>query len=187
MAIREALVRSLRKLRKLHRFLGLSISIFLLVSALTGILLTWKKDVNIIQPPTQKSTVDKSTPWLAIPQISSIALKALVSSFHEQNGNSVDRIDIRPGKGVAKVIFENGNWEAQIDGRSGAVLSIAKRHSDWIESLHDGSIISDGFKLFSMNYLGFGVILLIFTGIWLWWGPKKVRFSRRRRKKKSPI
>ncbi len=181
MAIREALVRSLRKLRKLHRFLGLSISFFLIISAATGILLALKKDVNIIQPPTQKSTVDKSQPWLEIPDISSIAQKALTTQHPDQMANVVDRIDVRPNKGIAKVIFKEGNWEAQIDGRSGEVLSIAKRYSDWIESLHDGSIISDGFKLISMNYLGFGVILLILTGIYLWWGPKKVRFSRRRR------
>jgi len=181
MAIKEAIVRSLRKLRKLHRFLGLSISIFLLISALTGILLALKKDVNIIQPPTQKSIADQTKPWLDIPQISSIAQSALVAAYPEQAQNKVDRIDVRLGKGIAKVLFENGYWEAQIDGRSGEVLSIAKRHSDWIEALHDGSIISDGFKLFSMNYLGFGVILLILSGIWLWWGPKKVRFSRRRR------
>lgn len=181
MAIKEAIVQSLRKLRKLHRFLGLSISVFLLISALTGILLALKKDVNIIQPPTKKSTADKSLPWLGVPEISLIAQKALESIHPEQAGNSVDKIDVRPDKGIAKVIFENGNWEAQIDGRSGEVLSVAKRYSDWIESLHDGSIISDGFKLFSMNYLGIGVVLLIFSGIWLWWGPKKIRFSRRRR------
>jgi len=144
MAIKEALVRSLRKLRKLHRFLGLSVAVFLLISALTGILLALKKDVNLIQPPTQKSQVDQSNPWLDVLELSSIAERALINAYPDQSDNSVDRIDVRPSKGIAKVLFENGYWEAQIDGRSGEVLSIAKRHSDWIEALHDGSIISDG-------------------------------------------
>jgi len=59
------------------------------------------------------------------------------------------------------------------------VLSIDKRYSDWIESLHDGSIISDGFKLVSMNFLGMGLLFLIFTGLWLWYGPRRIRIKKR--------
>ena len=82
-------------------------------------------------------------------------------------------------KGIAKVLFKEGNWEVQIDGTSGEVKSIAKRYSDWIESLHDGSIISDTFKLISMNVLGIGVLILMCSGIWLWYGPKIVREMRK--------
>ena len=67
----------------------------------------------------------------------------------------------------------------QVDGKSGEVLSIDKRYSDWIESLHDGSIISDGFKLVSMNFLGMGLLFLIFTGLWLWYGPRRIRIKKR--------
>ena len=88
-------------------------------------------------------------------------------------------MDVRPSKGIAKVLFKEGNWEVQIDGTSGEVKSIAKRYSDWIESLHDGSIISDLFKLISMNLLGIGVLFLMGTGIWLWYGPKVVREMKR--------
>ena len=80
---------------------------------------------------------------------------------------------------MVKVLFEKGNWEVQIDGTSGEVKSIAKRYSDWIESLHDGSIISDGFKLVSMNVLGIGVLILMSSGIWLWYGPKVIREMKR--------
>jgi uncharacterized iron-regulated membrane protein len=90
-------------------------------------------------------------------------------------------MDVRPSKGIAKVLFENGYWEVQIDGTSGKILSISRRHSDWIEHLHDGSIISDWFKLVSMNYLGLGALFLIGTGIWLWYGPKKVRQIKHQR------
>ena len=80
---------------------------------------------------------------------------------------------------AAVALFKGGNWEVQIDGTSGEVKSIAKRYSDWIESLHDGSIISDLFKLISMNLLGIGVLFLMGTGIWLWYGPKVVRELKR--------
>jgi uncharacterized iron-regulated membrane protein len=88
-------------------------------------------------------------------------------------------MDIRPSKGIVKILFEDGNWEVQVDGKSGEVLSIDKRYSDWIESLHDGSIISDGFKLVSMNFLGMGLLFLIFTGLWLWYGPRRIRIKKR--------
>ncbi len=183
MSIKNAIVQSLRSLRKLHRFLGLSIAIFLLISAVTGILLALKKDVALLQPPTQKSSAPFDSNWLSIEEISTAATQAFYLKYPDQSNNPVDKIDIRISKGIGKVIFQNGNWEVQVDGKNGAILSMAKRHSDWIESLHDGSIISDWFKLISMNYLGFGAILLIVSGIWLWWGPKKIRFSRRRREK----
>ena len=59
MSIKDSIVQSLRKLRKLHRFLGLSVALILLISALTGIVLALKKDIDILQPPTQKSKSDK--------------------------------------------------------------------------------------------------------------------------------
>ncbi|MDH5399885.1 MAG: PepSY domain-containing protein, partial [Cyclobacteriaceae bacterium] len=95
---------------------------------------------------------------------------------------TIDRIDIRPSKGVAKVVFEQDNWEVQVHGSSGDIVSVARRHADWIETLHDGSIISDGFKLLVMNLLGVALVLLSITGVWMWYGPKLVRRMNLRRK-----
>jgi uncharacterized iron-regulated membrane protein len=91
-------------------------------------------------------------------------------------------MDVRPSKGIVKVLFEKGWWEVQVDGATAEVLSIKRRNSDWIEQLHDGSIISDGFKLVSMNVLGIGLLLMIFTGWYLWYGPRKYRRLKRDRK-----
>ena len=82
-------------------------------------------------------------------------------------------------KGIVKILFEKGWWEVQLDCTTGAVYSTAQRHADWIEQLHDGSIISAKFKLISMNLLGIGLALMVLTGIWLWYGPKLVRRLRR--------
>ena len=94
--------------------------------------------------------------------------------------DNLDRVEYRPTKGVAKVIFNTGNWEVQVDASTLDVLSVAKRHSDWIEHIHDGSIVSDIFKLISMNFLGFGLIVLLLSGLWLWYGPKRIRFLKKR-------
>lgn len=162
-----------RDWRKVHHYFGLAVALFLLISAVTGILLGLKKDVDIIQPPTQKGVAESLAEWkpmAELAQISSAALKDHLGYLPE-----LDRVDVRPGKGVAKFQYLPGYWEVQVDGSSGEVLMIEKRYSDLIEKIHDGSIISDLFKLISMNLLGFGVIVMIFTGLWLWYGPFKIR------------
>ena len=179
MCIRD---RSLRKFRVLHRWMGLTLAILLIISAITGILLALKKEVALIQPPTQKGVSKNLADWKPLHELSRTAQEAFYKIHPEQKNNLVDKLDVRPSKGIVKVLFEKGYWEVQVDGVSGEVKSIAKRHSDWIEHLHDGSIISDGFKLFSMNFLGLGLLFLIATGVWLWYGPRRVR-----REKKRPL
>ena len=169
----RTIAKSIRSYRKIHRYLGLTIALLLIISAITGILLAWKKDISVLQPPTQKGENIALEGYQSIESLAAAALHAVDSLG--LGANNLDRIEYRPTKGIAKVLFDTGNWEVQVDATSLEVLSVAKRHSDWIESLHDGSIISDFFKLFSMNFLGLGLLLLILTGFWLWWGPKKIR------------
>lgn len=181
MAEQEKVVNSLRTYRKLHRILGLVLATFLLISAVTGLLLAWKKNVEWIQPSTNKGSTKATVDWLTLPVLEEKAIAALRIARPELPNFELDRIDVRPGKGMAKMLFSAQNMEVQIDGVSGEVLSIGKRNADWIEALHDGSIISDWFKLGSMNFLGIGLIILLSSGVWLWFGPRQIRRSRRRR------
>jgi uncharacterized iron-regulated membrane protein len=177
----QKIVHSLRLFRYWHRWLGLFLLTFILISAITGILLAWKKEADLLQPPTQESSfIESEKPWLSVEKICEIAQEVIVQNNPNQP-LAIDRLDIRPDKGIVKVLFAS-YWEVQVDGYSGEVFSIAKRHSDWIEKIHDGSIISEGFKLWSMNTLGIGLILLSLTGIWLWLGPKRVRELKRQHK-----
>jgi len=174
----KKLVQSLRTFRVWHRLLGTTLAIFLFISAITGILLALKKDVAVIQPPTQKGVSKTLETWLPLDSLAAMATHAFHDAHPIEYDNYVDRMDVRPSKGVVKVLFERGYWEVQIDGTSGEIKSIAKRHSDWIEHLHDGSIVSDLFKLITMNLLGFGLLFLIITGLWLWYGPRRVKKLR---------
>ncbi len=166
---------SLRRFRVFHRLLGTSLALLLVISAITGVFLALKKNIDLIQPPTQKGQSKDLADWLPLHQLKTLSQKALSDAYPDLANNPVGRMDVRPDKGIVKILFEEGYWEVQLDGKTGAVLNIAKRHSDWIEALHDGSIISDSFKLVSMNFLGWGLLCLIFTGLWLWYGPKLLR------------
>ena len=179
--ISKSKIKRLRRYRKYHRILGLSLAFFLLISALTGILLALKKNVDVLQPPTQKGQSKELVDWKPISELASIAKEAFYTQYPEKQSNGIDRMDVRPSKGIVKVLFDEGWWEVQVDGSTGEILSIARRHSDWIESLHDGSIISDTFKLISMNYIGWGLLIMIITGVWLWYGPRRIRQLKQRR------
>ena len=178
--ILQKLIKKLRNYRVYHRLIGVGLSILLFISAVTGTLLGWKKNVDLIQPPTQKGVSKDLSTWLPVADLSSIAEQALRERVSGQDNNGIDRMDVRPDKGIVKVLFDDGWWEVQLDGTSGEILSVARRHSDWIEALHDGSIISDWFKLGIMNVLGIGLLLMIVTGLWLWYGPKVIRNYKRR-------
>jgi uncharacterized iron-regulated membrane protein len=176
----QSYVSSLRSFRVWHRYLGIGLLILVLISSVTGILLAWKKNVETLQPSTQKGVSKELSTWKSIAEIAQIAQTEFIKKHPEQADNSIDRIDVRPSKGIAKVLFEKGNWEVQIDGTNGEVKSIAKRHADWIEQLHDGSIVSDLFKLVSMNILGIGLIVMLMTGFWLWYAPRVVRKMKKK-------
>lgn len=178
----KSYVSSVRSFRVWHRYLGIGLLVLILVSSVTGLLLAWKKNVEILQPSTQKGISKDLTTWKSMAELADIAQTALVEKHPEQADNSIDRMDVRPSKGIVKVVFDNNSWEVQVDGTDGAVKSIAKRHADWIEALHDGSIINDVFKLISMNVLGIGLIIMLVTGFWLWYAPKKIRWMRKRPK-----
>jgi uncharacterized iron-regulated membrane protein len=168
----HSIVVVLRKFRSIHRYVGVVLAIFFLLIALTGLMLGWKKDVVWLQPKTNQGISNSLEGWKSFDEIARAAVSAVdtigISSL-------IDRMDVRPEKGIVKVLFKEGYWEAQVDGKSGAVLSVAKRNADWIEHIHDGSIVSDFFKLVYTNIVAIGLFILAISGLWLWYGPKVVR------------
>jgi len=172
----QNLVHRLRQFRSIHKWIGISVALFMLVTSITGVLLGWKKNVELLQPSTLKGGTLDVTKWISFERISQSALRAIDSVTNEKN--SIDRLDVRFDKGIIKVLFTNGYWEAQVDAATGKTLSVAQRHADWIEHIHDGSIINDFFKLIYTNYIGFGLLFLSITGFWLWYGPKRIRKAK---------
>ncbi len=171
--ILQNLVRQLRRFRSLHRVVGVTLALFFFTIGVTGIVLGWKKDVQLLQPATRKGSGVLLRNWISLEHISNIAQQA-ADSVSNRN-LQLDRMDVRPDNGIVKVTYKPGYWEVQVDGTSGEVLSVAQRHADWIEHIHDGSIFSDMFKLVYTNIMGLGLITLSLSGLWLWYGPKVIR------------
>lgn len=172
----QSKVKALRLYRTLHKWIGVPLIIFFLVVGVTSILLAWKKKVELL-PPTQKTKVENGT-WILPSEMVKIGEEEMVKIGKDPE---VDRLDIRPDKGIAKVTFKTHFTEVQVDGYSGEVLSVSTRHSDWIEKVHDGSIIDfywtgeEGAKLTYSTLTALGLLFLAFSGFYLWYYPKLIR------------
>jgi uncharacterized iron-regulated membrane protein len=178
---RQRQAKTLRRTRQLHRWSGISLFMFFFVMAVTGILLGWKKHAGeVIMPATYKGESKEAAGWLPLDTLSFLATAALLKV--EGVASEIDRIDVRPSKGSMKFLFDNRQLEVQLDATTGAVLSVGRRHSDWIEQVHDGSIVDDAlgvtnglFKVFYNTLMGTALIVFTVTGFWLWYGPRQMR------------
>jgi len=146
----------------------------LLVMITSGLLLQSKKHWTWVQPAELRGT--GSSPLLDLEGILT-AVKQL-RDHQVQSWDDVNRLDVRPGRGVVKVWLNNG-WEVQVDLGTGRVLQSAYRRSDLIEAIHDGSIFGgDWTKLGLFLPAGVVVLLLWLSGMWMWW----VTFAGKRRR-----
>ena len=165
----------------MHKALGLGLGLLVLVSSVTGVLLGWKKQSDWLQPPTQRGTAGALSEWRSLAVLEAAAVEAFRQNAPQGASPEVDRMDVRPGKNTVKVRFAYEDYEAQVDGITGEVLSVGRRNADWIERIHDGSIVSEAFKLASMNVLGIGLVVMTASGAWLYFGPRRLRARRRAR------
>ncbi|MFT5646665.1 MAG: putative iron-regulated membrane protein [Aureispira sp.] len=186
---RKKQAQTLRTYRKVHRLTGAFLFVFFFIIALTGVFLGWKKHSGgILLPESYKGSSTDLKTWQPLDELNNIATQILKDSIDPNLSAKLSRIDIRKRKGILKFIYKEHHWEIQLDGATGAVLNIGRRHSDWIENVHDGSIvdgmlgISKGwFKLFYTTVMGFALLLFTITGFWLWYGPKRMRKEQRTR------
>jgi len=161
--------------RKLHRWGSIAVAVPFLVVVCTGLLLQLKKQLAWVQPPEQKTSVH--VPTVSMEQILATAKsvpEAKVSSWED-----IDRLDVRPGKGIVKVATVD-HWELQLDLATGALLQSTYRRSDVIESLHDGSWFHDLVKLGVFLPAAVIVLGLWITGMYLFLLPFRARANKRR-------
>ena len=150
----------------------------------TGLLLGWKKKTGLLAP-TQKGMSVNPAEWLTIDSLTKLAVKYLHDSIDASLPSELDRIDIRPAKGIVKFVFANHYWGLQIDCASGKLLLIEQRKSDFIEDIHDGTILDkvlgtdEKAMLGYTTIMGISLFMLTATRFWLWYGPKRLRKSKR--------
>ena len=167
--------------RVTHRWGSIIVLIPTAVILFSGMILQLKKEYAWIQPATKRG--DATGASLPFDQILAAARK--VPEGKVSDWDDIDRLDVRPSKGMLKIRCKN-RWEIQLDANSGEVLQVAYRRSDLIESIHDGSFFHDRVKLwvFLPAALVLGVLWL--TGSYLSFLPYYAKW-RQRRKQSRPV
>lgn len=161
--------------RKAHRWGAIAVAAPFLVVIASGILLQLKKEWSWVQPTEQRGA--GTTPIVGLDQM--LAAAQSVPEAAIQSWADVDRVDIRPAKGIMKITSQS-RWEIQLDAETGQVLHSAYRRSDLLESLHDGSWFHPLAKLGVFLPAGVIVLILWLTGMYLWILPIQTRRHRAR-------
>jgi len=185
---RKKQANTLRIFRKIHRYTGACLFAVFFFIAVSGLLLGWKKHSGdaILAKTRTGSTTDLAR-WKSLSELRDNAVAYYRDSLQTQGAFEVDRMDVRPDKGVVKFTFTPGFRGLQLDGATGEVLYVETRRSDFIEKLHDGSLVdlwlgldNGAFKLFYTSLAGMALLVFTITGFWLWYGPKRMRRAARK-------
>ena len=150
--------------RKVHSWASVIIALPLVVVICSGVLLQLKKQVGWVQPPEQRGSAKAPAAGMSFDRVLEIC--RTVPEAKVTGWGDVNRIDVRPSRGMLKVWAAN-NWEIQIDTATGKVLQVAYRRSDLIESIHDGSWFSDPVKYWVFLPAGLTLLLLWVSGLYL--------------------
>ena len=172
----RALAKKTRWYRRLHKTVAIPLVAFLFLIGITGLLLTWKDELKL-KPPSQNIVQQQNL--IGLESIENIAINYSDSLNLD---NTINRIDYRPSKGIAKVRFEYHFTELQINCYTGDIISVKQRTADIIEMIHDGSIIDYLFrsdshytKLLYSTLTSLGLILLSISGFMMWLRPKQIK------------
>ena len=159
--------------RKVHYWVSVFVALPIFVIAATGLLLQLKKQLPWVQPPEQRGSGTAMT--LSLPEILEACRR--VPQAEVRDWSDIQRVDVRPSRGMLKVWTLN-NHEIQLDAGTGAVLQVAYRRSDVIESIHDGSWFHDWVKFGWFLPTGVMLLGLAATGLYLFWLPIGARRRR---------
>lgn len=139
----------------------------------SGILLQLKKQSNWIQPNVEITSSSKPVMLQSYLEAAISVKEANIISWDD-----IERIDIRPDKGIAKIKSKN-NWEIQIDVETSEIYSSNFRRSDIIEQIHDGSFFSEIVKYGWFLPSGILLLVLSLTGIYMFFIPILSRLKRK--------
>tara|TARA_X000000368_G_scaffold141339_1_gene111260 strand:+ start:560 stop:970 length:411 start_codon:yes stop_codon:yes gene_type:complete len=128
-------------------------------------MLQLKKQLNWVQPNVEITSSSQPIMLQSYLDAAKSVKEANVSSWDD-----IERIDIRPDKGIAKIKSKN-NWEIQIDIETTEIYATNYRRSDVIESIHDGSFFSEIVKYGWFLPSGILLLILSLTGIYMFFIP----------------
>lgn len=161
-----------------HLWFGVLFTVVLTVIAVTGILLNHKRGLGLMPdvPHEPSAPFSTSLPIDSLARLALIAAADIPGLIEETGGadplKAIDRMDVRPRNGFVKVrLRDRASTEFTMDLANGNVLHVGKRGDVFLEKLHSGETLGDGWILLS-DAGAIALLITLVSGYWLWLAPK---------------
>ncbi len=185
-------IRLARFARRLHKWVGALLALIMIVLAVTGAFVAWKKQIEYLQPATRVSqSADPPNDLARLVTPAEIAQRVLALELAGvRDLAQIDRIELRPSRGIYKVRLKARNaWrsprELQFDASNGALLNQGLRGDQLWMDLHSFGVFGEATKLVVMSLTGLSLLWLSLSGLYLFGFPPWFRSKKRRRLQES--
>lgn len=171
-------------LRNLHKWIGLISCLFLMLIAASGFLLSLKREVAWIQPPTMDAAEGEINEYITMDEAAQLAFEVGIPEL--QSYSDIERMDLRPKDRIVKIRSHEGYHEVQIDMLTGEALSVDIRRDQFFEDIHDLSIFSSNVRKFVLPVVALALFALGLTGAIMFFVPvvRRRRYKKQSAKKK---
>ncbi len=156
----------------LHRYLGLTLSFLLFLSACTGALITFSSEIDGALNPSLRKVE---------PQNLSVSIDALIEKGSTAWPSHPIRLIAFPADShdAVEVWYRGSRTRTYVNPFSGQILGLRDTHDSLMGTLvdlHINLFAGDAGRLV-IGWLGLASLPLILLGIWLWW-PKRSRWGQ---------
>jgi len=171
-----------------HKWMSVLLGLAILVISLSGLLLTFKKDLEYLQPATHKGEKGNISQFLPPHRIAEAVLA--LNLPEAQSLDDINRIELRPSKRMWKVRLEaSSNFssprEIQVDAVSGKILNLGLRGDQLWMDVHSFMVFgSKATSYTTMIMSGLTLFWLILTGYYLFFYPYWMKARKARRQPK---
>lgn len=180
----DSLARFAKFSRFTHKWMSVFLGLVLLVIVLSGVFLTFKKDLEYLQPASRKGEKGEFSQFLPVQRVADAVLAMQLPEA--KSLDDIDRLELRPSKRVWKVRLAatsefSSPKEIQIDAISGKVLNQGLRGDQLWMDVHAFMVFGDVAKYVAMVLSGLTLFWLILTGYYLFFYPYWVKARKARR------
>ena len=164
--------------RKVHKWAGLILSVFFMFIAVTGLLLVYMIPLGVAD---ELRMGKDASPSQSIPMEKVVSIATSQDLPGADSVEDIFRIEYRPSANVYQVRFNNGQG-VQMDVSTGKVLSTNPDYSTFLITLHDGTFFGDWYRYSILTMTGLSLILLSFSGYYMFGNPLYKRLMANKRK-----
>lgn len=146
--------------RKWHRWISIFVIVPFSITLVTGLIMATRGFNTWVQPSYPEFSAELKIDFNEILRISQSVPEAKIRTWSD-----VSQIDVRPAKGNIRVRSKYDDWELQINGQTGEIVTSAKRRHSFLVSLHEGAYFGPIVRYGIFFTSSIGMFFLLISGI----------------------